>query len=101
MSRLNNVKDEMVSLFGSIAIDAKARALLLMLRSDGVPLADCVKIAKQIKSIVEGYPDWKCESSAPATKLSEEMKDYMNDLIRSQTNIVQFPIPPIGPKEPA
>jgi hypothetical protein len=46
-------KDEMTSIMGSIQIDGIARSQLLMLRSFGIPLLDCMRVAKQMQLIVE------------------------------------------------
>ena len=53
MAEICGNKDEMSSIVGSIQVDGLARSQLLMFRSLGIPLLDCMKIAKQMQLIVE------------------------------------------------
>ena len=108
MSHLNGVRDEMESLLGSIAIDAKARALILFLRSSEIGLVDCLKIAKQMEKIIVSDNEFKREVETPQSvqhNLNPNIIELMKTLQKTQPQVSPLngkPLiwPPTQPKDP-
>ena len=109
MSHLNGVRDEMESLLGSIAADAKVRSLILFLRSSEIGLMDCLKITKQMQKIIVSDNEFKAEELVPTPQavqhnLNPNIIELMKPLQQTgQVNPLNGkPLiwPPTQPKDP-
>ncbi len=110
MSHLNGVRDEMESRIGSIAADAKARALILFLRSSELGLIDCLKVVNQMEKIIVSDNEFRKEE---LVQVPQAVQHDLNPAILEMLNLVNNnpPVdplngkpliwPPTQPKDPA